>query len=81
MTITTQMVWTMPVEESMVAASQIQVDAMVAAGQTDGLKKCTDNSPVIGEVTAERTWIDTTAAQEWIDFIIQYGPISATIVN
>jgi hypothetical protein len=92
MTITTQMIWTMPDPSdstlrqrvlSTLATAQVQIDAMVAAGQTDGIKVVTLDSPVIGEVTAVRTWIDTAAAQEWIDFIIQYGqyePISTIII-
>ena len=71
---------TRPWHESMLEAAQIQIDAMVAAGQTDGIKVITENSPVLGQLTAVRTWIDMPAAEEWIAFTIQYEPISATII-
>lgn len=52
---------------------------MIQDGKTDGLAISTveaDNSESI-----ERTWRDLESAQEWIDFVTNYNPISAVIVN
>jgi hypothetical protein len=53
---------------------------MVTAGQTDGIPVIIDDSPVAGQETVNRTWIDTASAQEWIDFLQPYGPLSVQIV-
>ena len=80
MTITTRASWTSPVEISTIDALDAKVNLMVAAGQTDGIKVSTENSPVPGEFTIDRTWVDTAAAQEWIDFLQPFNPVSAAII-
>ena len=80
MTVTTQAIWTMPIAQSTLDACSAQVTIMVTAGQTDGIPVVTDDSPVAGQETVDRTWIDTASAQEWIDFLQPYSPVSAQIV-
>lgn len=80
MTVTTQAIWTTPVAQSTMDACSAQVAIMVTAGQTDGIPVIIDDSPVAGQETVDRTWIDTASAQEWIDFLQSYGPVSAEII-
>lgn len=80
MTITTRAIWTSPVATSTIDALDAKVNSMVAAGQTDGIKVSTENSPVLGELTVDRTWVDTAAAQEWIDFLQPFNPVSVEII-
>ena len=50
---------------------------MQAQGKTDGNWQKNTNED--GNSTVERTWTDVPAAQEWIDFVNQFNPLSATI--
>lgn len=80
MTTTTKGVWTVPIATITIDALYAKIDSMVAAGQTDGIKVSTENSPVLGELTVDRTWVDTAAAQEWIDFLQPFNPVSVEII-
>ena len=37
------------------------------------------NEPVAGQVTTMRYWDTEAHAQEWVDFVLAYNPISAIV--
>ena len=80
MTITTRAIWTMPIAQQIIDDSKVKVEQMQADGQTDGVPVITYDSPAAGEETVDRTWIDTAAAEEWMNFLVPYGPISIEII-
>jgi hypothetical protein len=80
MTTKTKVIWTTPLAQQTLDDCKTQVYNMIAAGQTDGVPEIIHDSPVAGQETVFRNWTDTAAAQEWIDFLQPYGPLSAQIV-
>lgn len=80
MTVTTKAVWVTPIAPSTIEASQVQVDTMIQEGKTDGIPVITYDSPIAGQETVDRTWVDLAAAQQWLDFLAPYGPVSTEIV-
>ncbi len=80
MAITTRAIWTMPIAQQTLDDSSVKVQAMQAAGQTDGIPVISYDSPTAGEETVDRTWIDIAAAEEWMTFLVPYNPISLEII-
>ena len=78
MTIQTVVTWNPP-------ASQECTDACAAAAAQAALEGKTDNKPIRNPVpppyTVSLTWTTLTDAEDWIAFVLQYGPVSATIIN
>ena len=66
-------------------ASRECIDACAAAAAQAALEGKTDNKPLKGPLpplyTVTRTWTTLTDAEDWIAFVSQYGPASATIIN
>ena len=79
MTTQTQVIWTTPLAQQTIDDCKTQVNNMIAAGQTDGTHTQTVG-PGADQETVIRDWTDSTAAQEWIDFLQPYSPVSAQIV-
>ena len=79
MTITTRAIWTMPIAQQTLDNARAKVEQMQAAGKTDDNAVITPDSPAAGELTSDRFWIDT-AAEEWVNFLVPYGPISIEII-
>jgi hypothetical protein len=79
----TQVVW-----EDSVLTEQVtqvifdEVQILIGQGKTDGVNVKTENSPVAGQNTNVRTWIDLQTAEEWIIFInsLQVDPVSTAIL-
>ena len=80
MTITTRAIWTMPIAQQTSDDASVKYKQMQAAGKTDGIPVLTPDSPAAGELTSDRFWIDTAAAEEWANFLVPYGPISIEII-
>lgn len=81
MTVTTHTVWTMPILQSTLDALSADVDTMIQQGKTDGIPVITYDSPIAGQETVVRTWVDIAAAEEWILCMTPYGFVSAEVIN
>lgn len=79
MTVQTQTLWDNPIAQATLDDCKIKLASMEAAGQTSGTETAIP-MPHGQQGTVIRSWTDTAAAQEWIDFIQPYGPVSAEIV-
>ena len=51
------------------------------AGKVDTVMAEIIEDPDNDQFTSTRTFVDRAAAQEWVDFMDQFGPISATITD
>lgn len=58
-----------------------QAALMQSEGKTDNVSTYMPETPVSTQYTIVRTWVDNTAAEEWITFILTYNPVSAQIVG
>jgi hypothetical protein len=81
MAATTQIVWNyqQQFDQTINTAAQAKVQQMESEGKTTGMKDLEWLSNNTWQVTRE--WVSTEAAQEWIDFLLPYNPISANIIN
>ena len=79
--VTTQVSWSNKDILSNEAESQLmdKLDKMQAQGKTNNQRKVEVDSN--GFRVVKRSWIDQSAAQEWIDFIKTFNPSSAVIVD
>jgi hypothetical protein len=83
MTVRTSVVWADDVltqEVKQVVFDEVQI--LMGQQKTDGVNVKTENSPVAGQNTNVRTWIDLQTAEEWIIFInaLQVDPVSTAIL-
>jgi hypothetical protein len=77
--IRTQVVWEIDsLSASALAEMNAFVDNLVEQGKTDGISTKTK---IETYVSIERLWVDRTTAQEWIDFVLQYNPALAEIIE
>ncbi len=78
---TTQVVWNYEqrFDQQIISAAQAKLTQMQQEGKTDGAM----NMDLLPNNTwvSIREWNSVPAAQEWIDFIQAYQPISATIIG
>lgn len=79
MSIETQVVWS-------VATTSPETIAIVNAKAQELINQGKEVGNVIFTRTSQQTivnrfWIDSATAQEWIDFVVPYNPISAVILN
>jgi hypothetical protein len=80
MTIQTQVMWAYTSSRDIFVLVEAKGNELTAAGKEIGEVMLTYDS-VNQRTTAVRTWIDEAAAQEWIDFVQEYDPVSAVILN
>lgn len=71
-------------QELLVGDNKTEVTAKLAELKTAG--KFVENTRIAvensdGTTSIKRSWVDLAAAQEWIDYITTYNPISAVIVD
>lgn len=81
LSIKTQVVWELPGAEpdsAMIIAEKVA--ELAAAGKEAGERDLVDG-PGENQITVTRYWVDQDTAQEWVSFILQYNPVSATIVD
>ena len=59
-----------------------EAQLLVGQGKTDGINQSSAATPVPGQNTNVRTWIDLPTAEEWIIFInsLQVPPVSTAIL-
>jgi len=78
--IKTQVTWgpDQPTSEEFKIISDFLED-LIVQGKTDGvLNKSSDD---INITVSERTWVDADTAQLWVNFINQFEPESAVVIN
>ena len=56
-----------------------KITEMETQGKTDGTRVRINET--VTQFTAERTWTDVNAANEWINWVTTYNPVSAVIVE
>jgi hypothetical protein len=83
MTRKTQVIWddvTLTQELKNIINSEAQL--LAGQGKTDGVNQRIGNSPIPGQNTNIRSWIDLPTAEEWIIFInsLQVPPVSTAIL-
>jgi hypothetical protein len=83
MTVRTSVVWADAVltqEVKQVVFDEVQI--LVGQQKTDGINEKLESTPVPGQNTNIRTWIDLPTAEEWIIFInsLQVAPVSTAIL-
>jgi len=71
----------MPVPQTTLDALGAQADTMIQQGKTDGIPVITVDSPIAGQETVDRTWIDMSAAEEWVWWITPYGFVSSEVIS
>jgi hypothetical protein len=81
MTVKTHTVWNMPIPETTLDAIRPVLFTMIQQGKTDGTHVTTYDSPIVGQDTIERTWVDIAAAEEWISCVTPYGIVSIEIIS
>jgi len=75
----TKVVWNeSPQNSLMKELINSRIKLLVEQEKTDGV---VDVTSVDNVNTLQRTWIDESTAQEWIEFISQFNPTSATIIS
>lgn len=80
MSIQTQVIWEIPIDPSTTQDIITQSNQLIGEGKEIGdFIKTT--GPGINQVSFIRTWIDEPTALMWIEFVQQYNPVSATILN
>jgi hypothetical protein len=78
MTISTLVSWPQPLGVAQMSQVNSKIAEMVAAGKTDGIfthNPETEQPPII----ITRTWTTVVDAEEWVAFVEQWNPLSATI--
>jgi hypothetical protein len=80
MTIQTQVMWAYTSSRDIFVLVEAKGNELTEAGKGIGEVVLTYDS-VNQRTTAVRTWVDEVAAQEWIDFVQEYDPVSAVILN
>jgi hypothetical protein len=83
MTRKTQVVW-----QDEILTNQVkqvifdEVQILVGQEKTNGINEKSENTPVPGQNTNVRTWVDLQTAEEWIIFInaLQVNPVSTSIL-
>lgn len=78
MSISTLVVWDRLLGEETMQQVDAKVAEMVAAGKTDGIGTSNPQSEW-PPINTTRTWTTVADAEEWIAFVEQWNPISATI--
>jgi hypothetical protein len=80
MTIQTQVIWQVPLDQAVVDQLLAKGDEMQLDGKEIGTFISNAQSSG-GQATYTRTWVDEAAASEWITFVDQFNPVSATIIT
>jgi hypothetical protein len=80
MAIQTQVIWAIPTPQETKDLVAAKGDELTAEGKEIG-EAVISWDPDLEQTTVLRTWIDQATAQEWIDFVQTYNPISAVILN
>jgi hypothetical protein len=71
----------MPIPQSTFDGLGAEADILIGQGKTDGIPVITYDSPIAGQATVIRTWIDIPAAEEWILCMNPYGFVSAEVIS
>jgi hypothetical protein len=67
--------------DAITIAVREKLDEFYSAGKIDtNIGEITED-PVNDQFTAVRTFVDRAAAEEWVTFLSQYSPDSATILE
>jgi predicted regulator of amino acid metabolism with ACT domain len=80
MTIQTQVIWAIPTPQETQDLVAAKGNELTAEGKEIG-EPVISSDPELEQTTVLRIWIDRATAQEWIDFVQTYNPISAVILN
>jgi hypothetical protein len=80
MTVSTQIIWTFPLAQETIDAVNTRSEELIDSGIEIGTVVKV-SGPGVDQATFTRTWINETAATEWITFIQPYGPDSAIILS
>jgi hypothetical protein len=78
MTISTLLIWNQPLGDEIMAQINSKVAEMVAAGKTDGISTSNPEEEW-PPINTTRTWTTVADAEEWVAFVEQWNPASATI--
>jgi hypothetical protein len=78
MSIETQVVWSIPMAQETIDLINARAQEFIDQGKEIGNAVINSTST---QTTVNRFWIDADTAQEWIDFVVPYNPISAVILN
>lgn len=63
--------------------TQAKITELFNLGKTDALPKYMLDTPVTGQYTVERNWVDVPSAEYWIDYLntLSITPVSQTLIN
>lgn len=75
MAIQTRVIWPPNMDTTPIQNKGIQLISL----QPEPLQVSFD--PSTGETTINRFWVDIASATDWISFVEEYNPISATIIS
>ena len=78
MTVQTQVIWNTPLSQETIDQCSEKSRQLIADGKEIGDVVITEEG---GQQTVNRVWVDQAAALEWVAFVEQFGPVSATIIN
>lgn len=83
MSFKTQVIWNMPLSE----LAGLRIDAYKVELHNQGRRvgpvdvRIDIDGPEAGQKTVIHEWVDEATAQDWITFVSQFGPVSATILG
>lgn len=73
----TQVIWTLPIDP---AAGNLILQKSIEMGNLETQAPEHYLGPNPNEETWNRFWVDEASANQWITFIIDFNPVSATII-
>jgi hypothetical protein len=78
MTFQTQVIWNLPLGQSVKDQTTEKSNELIAEGREIGEAVYSEEGD---QEIVTRVWIDQITALEWIAFVEQFDPVSATIIN